>query len=434
MGAQWAQAAGYEKPTLYGARASALGGVGSLIANSAEALSFNPGMIASGRKGWVVSLNVSPIKSNLSGPWNNDNLVVESSPQSSLSAAGMLAYNFNDHWAVSIGRYAVGGGKTVYDDVVYRGFSDTLDLYSDIKISEIGVGVGYRLNDQWSFGVASRKTTYEASYTRPARALLGLAVGAADFRDLKDETQAGYRLGVHFKPNARLRASFVYRSPVDIGAKGLITGGKIITPVIGMNIDPGDVLMKTTLPQSYTLGLSYRWDKDWQSFLEWSSTNYSTVRTVEIESTSSDVGNRSNIQNWKDQTLIKVGLEYTNWFMPIRIGYNHTSPVTDADYSNPLQYPPTALQSFSIGTGIRFSLFKNPARVDFSMDQTEGSGEGGTAPVDGDYSNDFRAGRYGIKVFATHLSFVYFFGQENEAKSEPKTDAVSTPKTASLLL
>lgn len=403
---------GYEKPTLYGARASALGGVGSLIANSADALSYNPGMIASGHKGWVVSLNVSPIKSQLGGPWNNDNNVVESSEQTSLSAAGMLAYNFNENLAVSFGRYAVGGGKTVYDDVVYRGFSDTLDLYSDIKISEIALGLGYRLNDQWSFGIATRRTTYEASYTRPARALIGLAVGAADFKDLKDESSAGYRLGIHYKPNARLRASFVYRSPVDIRATGYVTGGKIITPLVDLSIAPGDAQLRTTLPQSYTLGAGFRWNNDFQSFFEWSSTNYSTVKTVEIETTSSDVGNRSIVQNWKDQTLIKLGLEYTGWLLPLRAGFNHVNQVTDTDYSNPMQYPPTALQSFSLGTGVRFQLFKNPARFDIAVDQTEGSGDGGGAAPDSNYTNDHRAGKYSIKALAMHASFVYFFGHE----------------------
>ncbi len=417
-------ASGYEKPSLFGARPAALGGVGSLAGNAAEGLAFNPGIISAGRPGWTLSLNFSPTSSELSGPFNNDNDAVTSSKQTSNSAGGMVAYNWNEKWGVALGRYAVGGGKTVYDDVVFRGFTEPLDFYSDIKLSEVALGLGYKINEMWSLGIAVRRLTYEASYTRPARAAFGLAVGAPEFRDLKDDSD-GYRLGLQFRPNPALKTALMYRSPVDIRAEGFISGGKAITPFFTTAIAPGQARLITTLPQVYLAAVAYRWTPTWQTFFEASSTNYSTVRTVELETTSSDVGNRSILQNWKDQTLYKLGVEYTGFAMPLRAGISQTSQVTDEENSSPLIYPATALQSLSLGTGYRFKIFGNTAQVDFAIDKTTGQSQGGIGKPDDDYTVDARQGTYGIDIFASHLSFIYYFGQEQPGQQKQEPDLKS---------
>lgn len=422
---QLALAAGYEKPVLFSARQASLGGVGSLAGNSAEGLAFNPGLIANGKKGWITSVNISPTTSQLSGPWNNENELVTSNRGTSLSGAGMFSYNFNEKWAVAFGGYAIGGGNTTYDQVIFKDFGDQkLDFYSNIKMLELAAGVGYRLNDMWVFGITGRRLTYTASYIRPARAALGFAIGAPEFKDLESNS-FGYKLGLTFKPNVRWRLGAVYRSPIDIDAKGQVAGGKTIVSPIPLNpdIEPGEARMMTVLPSSYALSAAYRWTNLWQSFVEYHVTNYSAVKNVEIETTSSTVGNKTSVQNWKDQTIYKIGLEYTRFRMPVRLGFNQTSMVTDPDYSNPMQYPAAVMNSYTIGTGIRWKIFGNVAQFDIAVDKTNAQGEGGTGRAGTDWLTDSRQGTYGIDILATHASFNYYFGEDNKAKSQPVPSA-----------
>lgn len=406
LAGQSAFSAGYEKVSLFGAKVTALGGIGSVASDSTEALAHNPALISLGTSGFSFSIHYSPTKSQLSGPWNNENTVVSSEPQTSVSGAGFISYRFNEKFGVALGRYAVGGGKSEFKSVRYEDFGESLDLYSDIRLSETALGAAYEVHPWISVGFALRKLLYEASYIRPARSALGLAIGAPEFKNMKDETD-GYRLAVLFRHPRGTKLGLVYRSPMQIRAEGQIIGGTIISwPInLGLQIDPGEAQLRTTLPQSYTVGISQVWPRGFETFFEWSSINYSVNRTVEIESTSADVGNRSNVLNWKDQTTIKLGLQYLGAGFPIRVGFHQASQVTEADFSSPLNYPPGVMQTWSVGAGYPFKFKGGEYHLDFAYDFSKASGSGGTGQAGADSMNDFRAGNYSIDVSSFHVSF-----------------------------
>lgn len=401
-------AAGYEKSALFGAKSASLGGAGALTANPAEALAFNPSLIAGAKSGATINLNYSPIQSQLQGPINNENVVLTSSQARSNSAGVFAGYTLESGLGFALGKYAVGGGSARYNAVEFSGFDDTLDLNTALKISETALGAAYRVTNQLSLGLSIRQLDYSFSYARVGRAYLGFAIAAPEFEDLED-TAYGYKLGATYKPWPGTQFIFVYRSPIDIEAKGRVTGGKALTPLFSTTVAPGDATLKTQFPEAYALGYGHKWSDTIKSYIVYELIKYSALKEVEIETTSSTVGNRTNVLEWSDQKTLRLGVEYSGFVVPLRVGYTYNSQVTSDDYANAMNFPPSDAHTYTLGLGYRFQVYGNPLTVDAAYDYMSASGDGNGA-ASGSISSDFRAGHYASRIVGFHLSLTYLWG------------------------
>jgi len=162
--ASQASAAGYEKSIMWGGRTGSVAGISTSYIMGADALYFNPAGLVRDASGHDLSLNISPVLSSFSGPYNNNNDTPTSSTNFSTPLSLIYSNTLNDKWAFGVGGFISGGSKVTYDNIDFPGLSGTPSTKTDLQIAELSVGVGYKVNEQFKVGAAYRYTMARASF------------------------------------------------------------------------------------------------------------------------------------------------------------------------------------------------------------------------------------------------------------------------------
>lgn len=407
-----AHAAGYEKSIMWGGKTGSVAGISASYIEGADALYFNPAGLVAKAPGHNLSLNVSPVWSKFSGPYNDNNDVVDSKQGLSTPLSLIYSSTLNDQWAFGVGGYISGGSKVEFEniDIGYAGGKPTTK--TDLQIAEIALGVGWKPTSEWKFGASYRYVMAKANFAffqRTGTAALNLFLN-----DLKDQESA-FKLGAQWAPTEAWRVGLTYRSEVDLNASGTVSGtayAKAAPATFAVN--QADASAATVFPQAVTLGVDHDFNEAWKGFFEAAWTNYARVDKIQttmnttVQTVGTAVVNPAVTQNWKDQWNVRVAGAYMGWAWPVRFGYGLTTQVTDSDYARPTFTPPGSSHTLTLGSGQVFDLGGQKLEFNGAGEYTWVSGTGNGAAA-GAALGDIRAGDYKTSSYALHLGLAYNF-------------------------
>ena len=418
---QFAHAGGYEKSVFWSAKWSALGGAASAGATGADALYFNPAGLAKG-KSHELSLNLSPTFGLFDGPSSNSLTQVERERELSPVGALLGSYRVNEKLAIGLGYYAAGGSKSDYENNTFvKAAGGNYDLQpnvsGDLAVSEVSLGAGYQLNNNFSFGLAYRFIIANADFETA-----GLSSGALIGSKIEDlsTTDHGFRLGIQYENDAKnFGASFVWRSEVDLKLEEGTSSGRVdntatVQDLVGSNT----MAVENTFPEEFALGAFYKLNERNTMFFEFSHKNYSANKELAISGdlnlpaglggTSLTENGRSNIsQAWKDMNTIRLGYEYLMMNDDaLRFGVAWSNQVTQANLSRSTFTAPGDAYSLTAGYGTKFS---ETILFDVAGEYTWSSGTGNHNLGSNGLTNQFASGEFDSNSLVVHFTTKFMF-------------------------
>lgn len=308
------------------------------VAEDASTIFFNPAGLTrlSGRQVIVAGHAIQPSAKfsdagSTVGPTQTD-------PGGNGGDAGSLAQAPNLYYAMPIGRgmtFGLGinapfGLKTEYDANWIGRFQA---VKSDLKTLNINPSLGFKLNDNWSFGFGVNAQKAKAELSKMAN--YGAAnVAFADMEGLAtvkgDDWGWGYDLGALFEPRADLRIGFSYRSKVDYTLDGNVTYGNRPAP-LNAAIPDGPVTAETTMPATASLSLYKVLSPGWDLLADATWTEWSLFDRLTVLRPSGAVVDNT-VEDWRDTWRLSLGLtHHVDSHFSYRFGVAFDeSPVPDA--------------------------------------------------------------------------------------------------------
>lgn len=391
-------ASGYEKGIMWGGRTAGVAGIASPYIAGSQAIYFNPAGLANDKEGHDVSFNLSLLSPKFKGPIANDNSQA-TSKDTLLTPLGLTYdYSVNDSLGIGVGYYVSGGSNAKFENINVDGAGNLATINTDLMISEIAVGAGYKLTDDLKVGIAYRIVMAKAEFGLVNR--VG-AVLNTRLTDLKDTNYGGFKVGVQYRLTEHTKLGFNYRSETNFKADGTSTA------VQNNTVQPGrSATAETTFPMQAQLGIMHEYT-EWRALAEYNWSQYSRVGEIQVRDTATGGANYVPMK-WKDEHQVRLGGEYLGISWPVRFGYAWTSAVTDKDLARASFAPPASANTLTLGTGQIFQVASNPLQFDIAGEYTFASGDGGTAAA-GSTAGDFRAGTYEVSAMALHAGLTYAF-------------------------
>ncbi|WP_257282204.1 OmpP1/FadL family transporter [Endozoicomonas sp. ISHI1] len=407
-----AVAGGFEKATLWDAEYTALAGAAVSSVDDSSAIFFNPAGLAFAESD-DIALHLSPTFNKVSSPADGVNFTdgdTTFSPAGGLTGLTIL----DEKFTLGYGIYASGGAAAKYEDLTVGSVRPVTDDYStDIKIIEAGLGLSYRINNNWSVG-GTYRLTYVAADIELMSNLANGAVGAAvGYNDMTGYNTFGVRLGAMYRSDDdRWGWGINYRSEVDIEADGKTSfrsGAPGFGGQIPLDFSDKDATAETALPMQISTGIDYKVAPHWTLFGEITYTDYSN--NEQIKFTSDEVSSLpvpAINSNWEDQYNYRIAAEYSgieNW--ALRAGYIYTTAVVPEEYAAPTFSSPADAHSFTLGAGT--SILDGQVDLDFAAvydtvknDDVKGGGNLTS-------STQSYAGKYESSSYSLHASATYRF-------------------------
>ncbi|WP_252176792.1 outer membrane protein transport protein [Endozoicomonas sp. 4G] len=408
-----AVAGGFEKATFWDAEHSALAGAAVSSVDDSSAILFNPAGMAFAESN-DIALHVSPTFNAANGPAQGNNTFIEG--ETNFSPVGGLTglFKLNDKFTMGYGVYAAGGSAVSYKDVTVGDKFKfvgkevnpiTGDYSTDIKILETGLGLSYRINNNWSVGGTYRLTYATADLNMLAtQEIAGNKAGASvGYNEMSGFNTFGVRLGAMYRSDDnRWGWGINYRSEVSIEADGDYNyrdgSGATVT---------GNATAETALPMQISTGIDYQVTPHWTLFGEVTYSEYSSNKQIQFTSDDvSELAVPAIYTNWQDQYNYRIAAEYTgieNW--ALRAGYVHTTAVVPEEYAAPTFSTPGGAHTFTVGAGTR--ILDGKVDLDFaavydtvSNDDVEGGGQ--LTDTTTAYPGKYEASSYSIHASATY--------------------------------
>ncbi|WP_257291557.1 OmpP1/FadL family transporter, partial [Endozoicomonas sp. ONNA1] len=391
--------------------------------DDSSAIFFNPAGLAFAESD-DIALHISPTITHTKGPAGGEGTFIDG--EKNFSPVGGLTglFKLDEKFTMGYGIYASGGAAASYEDVTV---GDTFalptplgnvpisqvtgDYSTDIKIIEAGLGLAYRINNNWSVGGTYRLTYATADINLLATQETGIGgIGASvGYNDLSGFNTFGVRLGAMYRSDDnRWGWGINYRSEVDIEADGDYNY-RNGTPAATVT---GDATAETALPMQISTGIDYKVAPHWTLFGEVTYTDYSNNEQIDFSvkntSDSSGAAVPAIYSNWEDQYNYRIAAEYTgieNW--ALRAGYIYTTAVVPEEYAAPTFSAPADAHSFTLGAGT--SILDGQVDLDFAAvydtvknDDVKGGGQLTS-------TTQSYAGKYEGTSYSLHASATYRF-------------------------
>ncbi len=245
-------------------------------------------------------------------------------------------------------------------------------LKSDLQVMDIAPTLAYRINPQWSAGVAlvARKAEAELTNAVDFGALIG-APGAFDgVAGLKGSKWGyGYRLGVLFEPTDKVRLGLAHQSAMSMKLSGDATfqfkagtPAPAITSLQANGFVNGNASAELNLPSTTSLGIQVEASNRITIHGEIAQTGWSTFKELRVKFTTG-LPDSITEENWRDTWFYALGLTWKAtdaWRVRTGIAYDQGA-VPDA-YRTP-RIPDGDRTWLSAGVGYAFS---QKVSVDFA--------------------------------------------------------------------
>lgn len=415
---QNALGAGFEKSVIWSGKHVGRGGAAASSVTGSQSLYYNPAGLASPET-FDANLSYSPIWAQSKGPLVKDDQSVTSKRVMRNSGGVMAKYTVTPNLGIGLGYYAVGGSGADFGetDMTATGVTAATaykPLYkSEVSLSELGLGVAYRLIPGLSLGVTWRASFVSAEFQNPGMTKLNATtymVTGANLHGLSATNWAGFRFGVQYAPEGGdYGVGLVVRTPIDFTAKGKVSGKWNIAGSTTVNeITDTDASVKSSLPFQLGLGGHYSFGR-LSLFGQYELSTYSKNAKLDFDGgltfpapVSATVPLTDIALNWRDQHAFRLGVEFAAMDnLAVRAGYVRTTQVTSSTDALPTLFSPGPANSFILGAG--YGFLDNKLTLDLALDYGKMSGTV-TTPSAG---SSTKKGSYEATGFAVHSSLTY---------------------------
>ncbi len=417
-----ANAAGFEKSNMWGARETGSAGIAAPYTSGSNAIYFNPAGLVTDKDGSTASANVSPTFGQFSAPISNTNEVV-TSERSMTFPFGLTYGQSAGEWGFGGGVFVSGGNSVDYKEPTfgpaagYKPFVKT-----SIQILEASLGAGYKVNEDLKVGLAWRVVMVNADFAFVTRVSGAPGQGIANTKltDMSDMQGVAFRAGAQYKLNESTDLGLTFRSEVNTDPKGkaqtvvfsAASGGVLSTGAVN------DATAHTTFPMMIALSALHRLAPDLDLLAQYDFAQYSRVGELVVDSaTFSTTGGATRVKTeWRDQHTIRLGAEYKmDW--PVRFGLIYGTAVTNPDYARPTYTAPGPGYAITLGTGKAIGGADEATsnmRVDGAIEYSAATGDvtghqDAGAGVTAASMDQTRNGAYSSSAYTAHLAFSYMF-------------------------
>jgi long-chain fatty acid transport protein len=319
--------------TLYSGQQFDLGA--TLIAPKAEMSN------ASGSRTSASPFNFYPAYAPISGPTSYSN-----SAESKVAPSLYYMYSPSSDLKLGLSVNAPFGFVTEYDsDFVGRYYA----LKTDLTIIDVTPSLAYRINKEWSVGVAFVARHADATLTNAVdfgligfpNTIPGTIDGTAK---LTGNTWAyGYKAGVTYQPTDDLRMGLAYHGAMNMTLKGNVSfgyPGNLSAPAVAsfqtMGFANGPGQAELDLPADTSFGFDYKVSSTFSLQGEACLTTWSRFKVLNVQLTNNVAPQVTNVvtnENWRDTWFYSLGGTWKTsqaWTLRAGLAFDQGA-VTDAD-------------------------------------------------------------------------------------------------------
>lgn len=337
----------------HGARAMAMAGAFTAIANDPTAIFYNPAGLSylSGTHFYGGATLIKPI-SSFRGPspsideWKMKDLLFN-------PVNIYVTHQFMDNLTLGIGLNNPYGLGTEWDE---NWIGKYLAIKTEIRTFFFYASVGYKLSDEFSIGAGPIYAIGDVTINR--KNSLSPFDADATINLTGDASAVGFTAGLLYKPLDEFSVGLSYRSEVkfDFEGKADVSAPDQLLPIIPQ----GNVKAPLTTPQNITLGLAYFPSEELTVSADLQYIGWSSYDKLEITFTDEKDANgkpyvSSSLRDYDNAMIARVGFEY-KLLEPftLRAGLLYDSnPVKDERLDPTL--PDSDRLGFNIGFGYKIT-------------------------------------------------------------------------------
>ncbi len=229
---------------------------------------------------------------------------------------------------------------------------------ASIKDMDNSLVASYQVTPQWSIALSADNDFSKAdeSYSLNNFGTTSRN-GVAQLRGSDDAW--GYRIATLLKINDQNQVGLMYRSRINHNYSGKLSINEASPTIYGLSTFVAPVNLKTVLPQSVTMGYSFKPTTKWTinvdiDWTDWSSTKYQTINVSNPTLVALGVGTPTP-QNWHSAWSESIGTQYdiADNFR-VRLGYYHLGRVIPNATFNP-NIPDSNSNGYTAGFGFDFN-------------------------------------------------------------------------------
>ena len=237
-------------------------------------------------------------------------------------------------------------------------------LKSDLEVVDYAPSLAYRINPQWSVGVALVARKADATLSNAAD--FGAGVGAPGAFDGLATVKGskwglGYRLGVTFEPTRKVRLGLAYHSAMTMTLSGNatfqfspLTPAPVVAGLQASHYVDGGATADLHLPSTATLGVRVEATDRLAILGELQRTQWSTFKELRVRF---DSGLKDSVteENWQDTWFLALGLEWkATEKLVLRTGLAYDQSAVKDEYRTP-RIPDGDRTWVSVGAGYAFT-------------------------------------------------------------------------------
>jgi len=308
-----------------GARAIAMAGAFTGIANDASAVSYNPAGLAFLASGGT-QVEAYGYVSLTKFTYENAGAVFESHEKPVVP--GLFAAHAFDRFALGFGYYIpYGGGGTAYQDFMGTG----IELKSAAGVQAFTAAAAYKITPQLSVG-AGVSMFVGVVDTRAPQTIRQPVPALVDYEsEYNGRSGYGWNLGVLYKPTDALSVGVSVISPSSVRMDG---EERVRIPAFGADAT-NDSEIELGVPWYFAGGLGYRVHPGLTLGLSACWMNWSNQEEVIITHASTDASTRVATY-YKNSYRVSVGMEYVaSKKLTLRAGVKYQPGATEDDYLIP---------------------------------------------------------------------------------------------------
>jgi long-chain fatty acid transport protein len=326
-------------------------GAASLWWNPAAIAGIDHNEIYTGATGIVVNSKISDLGSTITHPGQPRGAVGGSGRDNNPVEPGVLpsmggAYRINDQWSVGLAVTSPFSFATKYDS---DSFARYAGLTTRLTTIDLQPTIAWRPNKWIGFGAGPNIEYSNAVFSA---ALPQLAAGLPDGSNYLHGNgwNVGYNLGVQIHPSDTVTVGLAYRSKIDHSISGNVAIAGLLGPLAANNASfPAQG--KFTTPWSATFGV--RWKVTDKLAIEGQGVRFGWSEFQQIAlSPSPPLAPTS--ENYHDTTSGAVGLDYDvtpRWTVRAGVQYD---PTPTPDIGRDVRVPDGDRYLFAVGTSYKF--------------------------------------------------------------------------------
>jgi long-chain fatty acid transport protein len=333
----------------HGAKAMAMGGAFTAVANDASAIYWNPAGLTqiTGTQLMLGTTLISPMSSfkgitPATTEYKTDN-------QSFFPTHFFAAHNFNNKIAVGIGFTSPFGLGVKWGD---NWIGKYLTLDTELKTFTISPVVAYKFSEQFSLSAGFIYSWADVTLKQkaPIPALLGGGESLITL-DGKDNSAFGYSFGLLYKPLSELSLGVSFHSQLKYSFSGTASSSNIPPPAASL-FPNGNISADITAPYNLTAGIAYQLDPKLLLSFDFQYVGWSSYDTLKVDFSSySDI---SSARLYDNSFILRLGGAYQlNNKLSVLAGIYYDKSPVKAEYMSP-QLPEGNRLGFS--AGIDFAL------------------------------------------------------------------------------